>query len=573
MLDDFGDEWHTMTVADDDQFLCDKYNVNGACGTWRQENWASDGKTWLFVVNPKTPAIWFTTVGPSAQFYTTPAKMYYVPKIFAQTTYLTDDVEIALANVTNSSPIYYKIDSGSFQTYRGPISSNALSNGTHILEYYFGDAHHKVRKLVKNPAYPSDLDTIQGKSGYKHGYLMWKNDAELAAIVSRNIGASARAPYTTAYKWAHTSGSWGGAEQDSSDSGYRKGLRGTGDRYSSLQNALFAVMEGYDAKLSGHLPFAQYAKRFLLDTVRTLDPTGIMEAEGGSIPNPGQELNNEGYYEINNAISDALAYDLIISKYRTPTYADGITPIEDFRIRDVLARASVEAFMHMGLYTTYASANSRNGMSGAAAEFGALITALAMPSYSTPYYGTSGFDGNTTTYPWTPYPDHGATWKDALYLVNTPIYSFPNQSVKFGLDEMIFPTSMLRSDGKTLPAGSFSDRPGYYSILLMGRLFQTMANVVQIALDHSYPYLEMSFDYSNKGTMYSYIINASEDAAAYHYPQLLMVNEHFPTIAQGADDYLKSQGTGDDGLDNQFYLVTPLGMVFYRDDWANVVTR
>jgi hypothetical protein len=228
--------------------------------------------------------------------------------------------------------------------------------------------------------------------------------------------------------------------------------------------------------------------------------------------------------------------------------------------------------MEMGKYSLYSSQANQNGMTGAAAEFTALLAAVAMPSYSTSYYGTSGFDGNTQTYPFTPYPDHAVTWKAALFDNNTTLYSFPNQVLKFGMDEMITTQAQTRSDSRICPAGSFTNRPGYYGILLMGHLFHAVANVMKIRLDYSYANLEKSFDYANKGTMYSLQINAAGDELPYYYPQAMLVNEHFPAIAQGAWDYLTSQGTGDNGFGNQLYLTDPLGMVWMHDDWQNYVS-
>ena len=82
---------------------------------------SSDGKTFLLVVNPKTPVIWCETVDDWAQFYTTPAKAYCIPKIHGQTTYLTDGVAIGLANIMNDDPVYYRFDQGTFKQVDGPM--------------------------------------------------------------------------------------------------------------------------------------------------------------------------------------------------------------------------------------------------------------------------------------------------------------------------------------------------------------------------------------------------------------------------------------------------------------------
>jgi hypothetical protein len=418
----------------------------------------------------------------------------------------------------------------------------------------------------------SDLaDNIAGVSNYQHGYMMWKSDNELNAIKARNTGTAAREPYITNYKMARSTGGYGGTCQDGSNSTYHKGYRWPGgDRTSAIHNAIMAMIEGFTARINSNPPFVEYAKRFLMDNELNMDPTGYELTEGGSIPKPSIEIyDGLGYYAKSSVYSYALAYDMLITRYRAPAYPNGFTAIEDLRMRDVLARTAVEALMEMGTYSAFTSQGLGNGMTGQSAEFAALVVALAMPSYSTPYFGTAGFNGNTQTYPFTPYPDHPVTWKAALYDNNTPLYSFPNQVYKFGMDEAITTQPVTRTDGRVCPAGSFNNRPGYYGILLMGHMFHVLANVMKIRLNYDYVNLEKSFDYSNKGTMYSLQINGSGDDLPYHYPQVMLVNEHFPAIAQGAWDYLSSQNSGTNGFGNQLYYTDPYGMVWLHDDWKD----
>lgn len=110
-----------------------------------------------------------------------------IPKIHNQTTYLTDNVNIKLVNIMNSNSIYYKFDNQVFQKYTDLINSNSLSNGEHILEYYYNDSYHKTRKIIKNPEYPS--------TGENHGYLLWKDDAELEGIKERIFQQSLKEEY------------------------------------------------------------------------------------------------------------------------------------------------------------------------------------------------------------------------------------------------------------------------------------------------------------------------------------------------------------------------------------------
>jgi hypothetical protein len=103
--DSYGDEWHTLVYADDDSF---RYTQLG--GTFDASQWnknASDGKCQLFVVDPVTPCIHFTATS-TGQFYTTPAKPYWIPKVTTQTTYLTTDVAVTLTNIMSAATIYYR---------------------------------------------------------------------------------------------------------------------------------------------------------------------------------------------------------------------------------------------------------------------------------------------------------------------------------------------------------------------------------------------------------------------------------------------------------------------------------
>ncbi|WP_206687842.1 hypothetical protein, partial [Streptococcus pseudopneumoniae] len=54
------------------------------------------------------------------------------------------------------------------------------------------------------------------------------------------------------------------------------------------------------------------------------------------------------------------------------------------------------------------------------------VIGMVMPEYSTPYYGTSGFGTNQTTYPLCPYQDIQLTWKGGLFDETATISAFPN---------------------------------------------------------------------------------------------------------------------------------------------------
>ncbi|XHR28900.1 MAG: hypothetical protein ACFUZC_23670 [Chthoniobacteraceae bacterium] len=181
MVDAFGDEWHLITVGDDDTGV-DSYRQQA-------RQLASDGKIHCFIVNPKTPAIYFTADSERAQFYTTPIKNYFIPVLHEQTSYVTDGIRVNLANIMNDQPVYYRWDGqGGFVKYAGPIRVDGLSDGEHTLEYYYQTNYCRSRKIVKNPGYPSDKDVFADGSG--HGSLMWRNDAEFQRIKHRLTAAT-----------------------------------------------------------------------------------------------------------------------------------------------------------------------------------------------------------------------------------------------------------------------------------------------------------------------------------------------------------------------------------------------
>jgi hypothetical protein len=261
MVDSYNDEWHIITVGDDDSWMGGSYT----------NHWGSDGKVHYFIVNPKTPAIYFIKKTTASQFYTTPPKSYFVPKIFDQATYVTDDIEMHLVNIMTQNPVYYRFDSGSFTQYTGPILSNSLTNGKHTLEYYYNNNFHRTRTITKNPGYPSDNDRFTDPIATPsvHGYLLWKNDAEFNAIKQRVLSTDAsRALYKKWYTAYKTDMSGWGNGQNLVATHFGKGERTPGN--NALANAFVAVVEG----IPNAQTFALTAKRMLLENNGNLDLVG-----------------------------------------------------------------------------------------------------------------------------------------------------------------------------------------------------------------------------------------------------------------------------------------------------------
>jgi len=561
IVDEFGDAWHSFSFADDDEWLWAGSSGPFGADGWKDsyyQKFASDGKIILFVINPKTPCVSFSALNDSAQFYTTPAKACWIPKVHSQTTYLTGDVEIKLTNIMGGD-IYYRFDSNAFQKYTGPTNSNVLSDGNHILEYYYNGQYHKIRKIVKNPGYPSKDEV--------HGYLLWKKDADFQGIKERVKSSD---PARAIYK------DWYNTLKDSSHNDFNIGL-GQGKRIGSgnaLQNSFIALADG----INNSPEFASWAKKMLLDNVRKVDPLWFGDAS--DTPNPCPEVNYRGYYDVNVIFSNAFAYDLLIAYYRRDQYSAGITPIEDYKIRDSLAAFALEAMMQLGDYGSYFSRWSLSGMWGTAREIGALTIALALPSYNTPYFGTSGFDGAAANYSYTPYPDHPVTWKQAFFTEDNLIYGYPNFAHRFGLNEMITTQVTDRKvdrdlgtiDPAAVPAGSFNNRPGYYSWTMMGHCFNILSNVMKNKLDYGYSFLELSYDYADKGELYAVQVASLDEVGPRYYPQICLINENFPSLAGGIHDSMAVKDPTDiESLARQMTHTGVYSLIFYRDNWEEIL--
>jgi hypothetical protein len=403
ILDSFNDEWHVLTFWDNQE------NIYDQRGDW-------DADSVLLVVNPKTPLISFKNLTASAQYYTTPAKTYFIPAIMNQTTYLTANVEIRLTNIMGGA-IYYKIDNGATQTYVGAINSNSLSDGQHILEYWYNPSFHKIRIIVKNPPYPS--------AGEQHPHnFLWDSNKTRDIIKDRIANVSYYSSTFADIKDPYFSG-----YENTIFNGARIGLTGS----QALANAFVAYINGMNYQ---NEDFARKGKKFLLDSIFM---SNLIGQEDPINNGPAPYLH---YYQNigsgKEAMFNTLAYDLLIGEYKTSNgYVNGFTPIEDYRVRDSLAYYSK---------TTIQLVNERSRQCqndvpsmecspgelhiGASSEIGTAIISLTMPKYDSIYYGTSGAppDSLTATHAWTPYPNYPNDWWDIATNEYPTLYGNPEQS-------------------------------------------------------------------------------------------------------------------------------------------------
>lgn len=547
MLDEFGDEWHVLTVGDDDvgidpELSSQPIEGRAAC---------SDGKIHYLVVNPKTPAIFFNAVKEGAQFYTTPIKNYFVPVLHKQTSYVTDGVEISLANIMSEAPVYYRFDQDSFRKYEGPISIAALKDGEHMLEYYYQEKHHRIRKIVKHPEFPSDKDVLA--DGRKHGYLLWKDDAEFQQIKERLTGPATTPTIALQKKWYEiflTAGHEDGNGQDGFNAAKRKGLKvampvsGAG----ALINAFIVQMEGLDKAPK----YALAAKQMMMESEISWDQVGYERSSWWGAT-PGDDFTC-GYYKVMAHLSTAFAYDLLITRYRQPQYPDGFTAIEDLKVRDSMCNLVWIYWLHRGQYHL---AYEWMKFWASARGFGVTAVGLAMPSYDTEYYGTTGFNGSKTARPGSlPFPDQTATWYQLVVEDSVPKKNFPNQALDFGLLQSFITNPYFAHGGEKVE--KFDDGcialngdslvGTYTTYSCMGKPMGIYANLMKINLNKSWDWLDKFFEKSNTGAQ---VQKTERGILPGYYPNFPVLNKRFHA----------------EGVEESFKYIQAHGGIDYCDIW------
>lgn len=481
-----GDEWHVLTYADDSNLILREPPIGTNTGGFVDPSgYADDGKLILFVVNPKTPCLTLDVTG-AGQFYTTPPKAYWTPKICAQTSYIrpsTGTVTLTLHDIYGND-IFYRINGGSFTDANSAtvvLDDGDFSDGSNTLEYYYdgNSAYTKTRIVVKNPAFPSAAED--------HGNMLWVDGAGYTTVANRIT----RAPYLSSYNSYKTSYGNSGHENwdDWAGQGYRINQTATtflqGISYS-LKNAFVAKVEGFTYTRSGDSKsFGQYAKEMLLESPRTIMPIG-MEGNHSADAVPGREIEYRGYYDAFPTLTDAFAYDIMIGNYRSDQVAGGITPIEDYFMRDNLAMLVYEALFWSGGYVGGDNFNEP-GMWGGARQLAAVSIGIIMPEYSTEYYGTSGFGTVQDVFPYCPFPDQELTWKEAIYDGDQTKMGYPNLKYYMSLSSddplsLITFEGQTDSEGNVYPEGTWADKSDYLSYGLFGIHLSIYSNMIHLWL-------------------------------------------------------------------------------------------
>jgi len=439
LTDSVGDEWHTITTWDDDSLPGARPGDND----W----WASDGKMRVFVVNPKTPCLTWEATG-TGQFYTTPAKIYFHPKINDQQTYFqagTGGTVSVTIRAINGNNVFYRFGtSGSFTNAGASfvtLNQDNFAIGTNTLQYYYAgnDAYIKTRIVVKNPAFPSANET--------HGLLLWGSAEKKARWVEEVVKPTGYGVENYFWKRYKTG--------EDGDRGAFDAYP-AGNRYYTTNALIHALLTdqlgqtavGKNWNNNGELiPFSTYAKKMLLLNTQRLDSVG-QQGPHAQDANPTRELFYRGYYDAFHVRDLAFGYDVLINCFKSTQHPAGITPIEDYYIRDLIGKACLNAAWEQRSLT---SGGAAGGMWDLARRCAAICGAIAVPDYDTPYYGKSGFNNTTTGgYAWAPFRDSHYTWKQLFFDNNMPMTQYPNYSARMGIE-----------DWMCLPGGVFNDRAAY----------------------------------------------------------------------------------------------------------------
>jgi hypothetical protein len=290
----------------------------------------------------------------------------------------------------------------------------------------------------------------------------------------------------------------------------------------------------------------------LLESVRTIDPIGS-EINHSNSALPTRELFYRGYYEVDATFDMEFGYDLLIANYKSTQVPGGITAVEDYFIRDQIAACTFDAMMQEGHWQMKEYPDP--GMWGTARNIGGLVATIIMPTYSTRYYGTSGFDGNTTVYPYTPFPDTPLTWKKVFLDNNATMTGYPNLEFRMGAEEYM-----------TSVDGHFLDRVDYYDLPLMGHCFYVLANMTKIHTSVTYPHLEASFVRAVNGTLLG-LKDPSEGTR--RFSCITILNKRFPNVAVVGVPWMKSlPNSSDQREDYNLFRSYVYGLVWYENPSA-----
>jgi hypothetical protein len=247
------------------------------------------------------------------------------------------------------------------------------------------------------------LDPTTPASEEVHGNLLWANSAERDVVIDKVKNVQ---PFKQSYN-TFKSDFYQNLDTEYTD--VRAGWRsGAAMASSSLSNAFLANVEGSVFGINA----ARIAKERLLRMAR-LEPVGFERDINSATPS--KDYLNELSQTIQQFADAAVAYDLLAASFREGDHVEGMTPIEELRIRDGLAEIAKTILQVRANNSFTIGGGDTHWAHGYELALG--IIAAAMPTYKTPYFGVSGADFATLNdlsdgdgkY-WNPFPDQGITW-------------------------------------------------------------------------------------------------------------------------------------------------------------------
>lgn len=503
----FGDEWHSIAVAHDTPIQTNDNEYN-----------AHDGKFFVFVVNPKTPML--EVAEDTGEFYTTPAKYYFLPKIHARTTYFTGTVDFTVRDIMGNN-ISYEINAGGVVNAgasTAALDETDFSTGSNTLEYWVTSTPgtKASRTIVKDPTHPSLTET--------HGEMFFGGDAALEATFEDN-----RTNGSINDTW------WDKLVSESQSNQLSTSYTMSGARqrpHGAAACALISRVLGNDAKKSGSYTrsYADFMREFLLMNITRIDPIGLEEHHNGAAI-PSRDIRDRGYETLTSQghmIDLPYAYDQMAYAFRSDQHADGMTPIEDYFLRDSMARWVMLCMLEIGGYQPHTP-----GMWGRCRFIGAQACAIAMPKYSTPYFGTCGIDGNTTVYTDLPFPTAGYTWKEVFIDESNPTPGYPDPKFTADFDgQWTGPGEYTSGMEILIGQGGWDDRRPYSYASLAGWGFGMLAMQSALHTSKDYPNFFKALERGKVGDLYSTKKNPGDPISEFGPITLrfgLTTNEKFPT--------------------------------------------
>ncbi|MEZ5988060.1 MAG: hypothetical protein R3F30_02835 [Planctomycetota bacterium] len=396
-----GDEWHALTIWHDD--------VGWFTGGGNDKPRNSDGLYIPVVVDPKTPVI--RVEAPAGEeYYTSPAKVYHIPVIHERKTWLTGGTWIHLYNLTNNDTIQYRVDGGTWTDYKDPIRASEIlhtRNQAYTFECRNGTTGAiRKRVLHLHPDYPSNGE------GHPRN-LWWRNSDEMKAVLKR-CSSSGPSLWRGGFNYFLTSTFFNGMDEDFVN------IRRPGWRAYQSQAviagrcAFVAAVEGTETRFNGGKRFIDQAKDILLKFA-SVDPVGMENTLWWCAPCNERVILGQEQVQFMNI---AFAYTTLVSKYRVADgNKQGVTEIMDIKMRENLADIAFHQLHYANNITMSDGEGDKHW--GLGMEMCSAVFAAAIPSYDTPWFGTSGADGTKNTHAWAPFPNHKYSWWE--YVTNKGI--------------------------------------------------------------------------------------------------------------------------------------------------------